>query len=47
MVPKGRIPPSGKKVDTTNARSETVATKYSFAKAWKHCYVCLVSASCF
>ena len=43
FVPKRRLPP-GVSYDTTNARSETVGEKPTFAKFWKAGQLCLVPA---
>ncbi|MCL6469854.1 MAG: SOS response-associated peptidase family protein, partial [Ralstonia sp.] len=43
FVPKRRLPP-GKSFDTTNARSETVGQKPTFAKYWRAAQLCLVPA---
>lgn len=43
FVPKKRMPP-GVSFDTTNARSETVGEKPSFAKYWRAGQLCLVPA---
>lgn len=43
FVPKRRLPP-GVSIDTTNARSETVGEKPTFAKFWKAGQLCLVPA---
>ncbi|WP_416048294.1 SOS response-associated peptidase [Cupriavidus basilensis] len=47
MVPRKRIPPGVAKLDTTNARSESVAEKRTFSAAWKNGQFCLVPADCF
>ena len=47
MVPKTRIPPGVAKVDTTNARSETVGEKRSFSGPWRKGQLCLVPATSF
>lgn len=44
MIPKSRIPPGVKKFETTNARSETIREKRSFAGAWTNGLLCLVPA---
>ncbi|MBA9859492.1 SOS response-associated peptidase family protein [Ralstonia insidiosa] len=45
FVPKRRMPP-GVSFDTTNARSETVGEKPTWAKYWKAGQLCLVPARC-
>ncbi|WP_137884737.1 SOS response-associated peptidase family protein [Ralstonia sp. 3PA37C10] len=45
FVPKRRMPP-GVSYDTTNARSETVGQKPTWAKYWKAGQLCLVPARC-
>lgn len=47
MIPKSRIPPDGKKFDMSNARSETIREKRSFAGAWANGLFCLVPATSF
>jgi len=47
MVPRSRIPPGAKRYDTTNARSETVGQKPTFAPAWRQGQLCLIPASAF
>ncbi|WP_229212429.1 MULTISPECIES: SOS response-associated peptidase [unclassified Duganella] len=47
MVPQDRIPKGVKKYDTMNARSETLAERRSFSRAWKQQQLCLVPAISF
>ena len=47
MIPKSRIQPGVKKFETTNARSETIREKRSFAGAWTNGLLCLVPAASF
>ena len=45
MVPRKRTPPGARRYDSTNARSETVGEKPTFAPAWRQGQVCLVPAT--
>ena len=47
MVPQTHIPKGVKKFDTMNARSETLAERRSFSRAWKQQQLCLVPAISF
>ncbi|MGO4305795.1 SOS response-associated peptidase [Cupriavidus sp. RAF12] len=47
MVPRTRTPPGARRYDTTNARSETVGERPTFAKPWRQGQLCLVPASAF
>jgi putative SOS response-associated peptidase YedK len=47
MVPRKRTPPGARRYDTTNARSETVGEKPTFAPAWRQGQLCLVPATAF
>ena len=47
MVPRKRTPPGARRYDTTNARSETVGEKPTFAPAWRQGQLCLIPASAF
>jgi putative SOS response-associated peptidase YedK len=42
FIPKKRIPPGGRKIDTTNARSETVGQLKTFSGPWKSGQLCLI-----
>jgi putative SOS response-associated peptidase YedK len=47
MVPRKRTPPGARRYDTTNARTETVGEKPTFAPAWRQGQLCLVPATAF
>lgn len=44
MVPRRKIPEHVRDYDTMNSRTESVATKRSFSRAWKDCQFCLIPA---
>jgi len=47
MVPRKRSPPGARRYDTTNARSETVGERPTFARFWRQGQLCVVPASAF
>ena len=47
IVPRRHIPDGVRPFDTMNARSETIGTKRSYAKAWRNGQTCLVPMTCF
>jgi len=47
MVPRKRAMPGARRYDTTNARTETVGEKPTFAPAWRQGQLCLVPATAF
>ncbi|WP_269531604.1 SOS response-associated peptidase [Chitinimonas sp. BJYL2] len=42
FTPQRHIPDGVKPWDSMNARAETIATKPTFARAWKSCQLCLI-----
>lgn len=47
LTPLRHIPSHVKPWDTMNARAETIATKRTFASAWKNCQLCLIPMDSF
>lgn len=47
MVPRKRTPPGGRRYDTTNARSETIGERPTYARYWRQGQLCLIPLTAF